>query len=91
MFKNYSHWDNFDWDLSHSRYQCEIHMQWENLAEGTPEHLDNSQGNRYTRQLWLGQTFIQGMITYIYRVEYRADYMGRDTKHSFTIITGGTK
>ena len=66
MFKNYFHWDNFDWDLSRSRYQCEIHTQWENWAEGTPGHSDNSQGNRYTRQLWLGQTFIQGMVTYIY-------------------------
>ena len=58
VFKNYSCWDNFDWDLSRSRYQCEIHTQWENWAEGTLGHSDNSQGNRYTRQLWLGQTFI---------------------------------
>ena len=88
MFKNYAHWDNFDWDLSCSRYQCEIHTQWENWAEGTPGHSDNSQGNRYTRQLWLGQTFID-LFSHIYiGLVYWADYKGRDTKHSFTLIMG---
>ena len=88
MFKNYSCWINFGWDLLRSRYQCEIHTQWENWAEVTPGHSDNSQGNRYTRQLWLGQTFIQGSSHIYLGLELLADYKGGDTKHSFTLIMG---
>ena len=90
VFKNYAHWDNFDWNLSRFRYQCEINTQWENWAEGTPGHSDNRQGKIHkTAMAW--SDILLREWSHIYRVEYWADYMCGDTKHRVSLSLWGNK
>ena len=51
------------------------------MGKGNTGTLTDSQGNRFTRWQWVDQTIYYSVRSHIYRVEYWADYMCRDTKY----------
>ena len=61
------------------------------MGKGNTGTLRDSQGNRFTRRHWVDQTIYCREWSRIYRVEYWADYMFRDTRHRVLLSLWGNK
>ena len=61
------------------------------MGKGNTRTLRDSQGNRFTRRHWVDQTIYCREWSRIYRVEYWADYMFRDTRHRVLLSLWGNE